>query len=82
MRAYSVYDTKAEHFENPIYIRTDAEAIRAFTEVCNDPSSPMGKNPEDYLLYRVGSWDNEKGNFTPEPGVCVMKAIEARKGSN
>lgn len=83
MRAYSIYDSKAEHFGNPVFIRTDAEARRSFGQVATDPNTEVGRHPEDFLLYRVGTWDAEKGTLTSEPGTCIAKAIEfANKGEN
>lgn len=80
MRMYTIYDTKAEWYDDPRCIRTDGEARRAFEELAKDPNSKITKHPEDFLLYRIGSWDAENGVFTPEPGTCIAKAIEFNKG--
>lgn len=79
MRIYTIYDTKAEHYGNPVFIRTDAEARRMFGQVANDESTEIGRHPEDFLLYRIGSWDAENGKITTEAGTCIAKAIEFRK---
>jgi len=76
MRIYSIYDTKAEQYGNPVFMRTDNEARRSFAQVAADPTTEIGKNPEDFLLYRLGTWDNEGGNIATEPGTCIAKAIE------
>jgi len=76
MRIYAIYDTKAEFYGNPVYIRTDAEARRTFAQVAQDPQTEIGKHPEDFLLFRIGSWDAENGIIHTEPGVCIAKALE------
>lgn len=81
MRVYSIYDTKAEYYSNPVFIRTDAEARRNFEAVANDTAGEIGKHPEDFILYRIGTWDPENGNIKPEAGTCIAKAIEfVKKG--
>jgi len=82
MRVYTIYDTKAEHYGNPVFIRTDAEARRMFSQVANDMQTEIGKHPEDFILYRIGTWDAENGNLNPEAGTCIAKAIEFQKGDN
>jgi len=82
MRMYSVYDTKAEQYGTPVYCRTDAEARRQFGQVVNDENTEFAKHPEDFLLYRVGSFDQESGIVTAEPATCVARAIEFKKENN
>lgn len=76
MRIYTVYDTKAEHYGNPVFVRTDAEARRSFEGVVHDKTTEIGRHPEDFILYRIGTWDAENGRITPEAGTCIAKAIE------
>jgi len=76
MRIFAIYDTKSEFYGNPVFIRTDAEARRSFETVVNDPISEIGKHPEDFILYRIGKWDPERGVIESEPGTCIAKAIE------
>lgn len=79
MRIYSIYDTKAEQFGNPVCIRTDAEARRMFKALATDGETQVGRNPEDFLLYRIGVFDAEKGTVTGEPGVAIAMAIEFKE---
>jgi len=83
MRIYTIYDTKAEHYGNPVFVRTDAEARRGFGQVAVDRQTEIGRHPEDFILYRIGTWDAETGRITPEAGTCIAKAIEFQnEGSN
>jgi len=79
MRLYSIYDTKAESWGNPVSIRTDAEAIRMFKVVANDDQSEIGKHPEDFMLFRVGTFNNETGSVEGLAGTCIAKALELKE---
>lgn len=76
MLYFSVYDSKAECFKNPFPMRTKNEAIRAFSDVSNDQQTEIGKHPEDFTLFYLGSYDELTGKFcnesTPEPlGLAI-----------
>lgn len=66
MFLYSVYDLKAEYYMAPAMLRSDAEAIRMFDDMCGDESHPVGKHPADYVLYRLGAYDQYDGKILPE----------------
>lgn len=63
MKVLTVYDSKAEAYLPPFYMRTTAEAIRAYEATCNDPESNMSRYPGDYTLFEIGEWDDEKGHI-------------------
>lgn len=71
----SVFDTKAAVYSNPFYSVNTAVAARDFAHGCNDPNSALHRNPDDYILYQVASFDDETGLFTPcVPPVFVAAA--------
>lgn len=74
---FAVYDHQVEAFLQPFFMRTAGEAIRAFTDTVNDPSTMFFKHPEDYTLFRIGRFGVSTGCVisckTPEP---VRKAFE------
>jgi len=61
--AYSIYDEKAECFGTPLFYSATGLVARLFKEWCNDPTIPPGKNPEDFKLYEIGTWDNHAAKF-------------------
>lgn len=80
MKVLTVYDSKAEAYLPPFYMRTTAEAIRAFEATCNDTESNMSRYPEDYTLFEIGDWDDDKGNITMyETKKSLGLAIEYKK---
>ena len=74
---YAIFDTCSGVYDGPFKARTDGEALRAFTNIAVDGNHPVGQNPEDFHLSRVGRWDDAKGDVIPEATVNVATALEA-----
>nr|UXQ87985.1 MAG: nonstructural protein [Microvirus sp.] len=60
---YSVYDEKTLAWLNPFNLVNDGEAIRGFSDAVNDPSSMFNKHPNDFHLYKLGTFDDSKGQI-------------------
>lgn len=60
-RVYTVYDSKAQVFMNPIYFRADGEALRAFKSSVNAPGHQFNVNAGDYTLFGIGEYDDDCG---------------------
>ena len=65
LRMYSVYDSKAECFGTPFFMGSRGLAVRAFTDLVNDVKSSINRHPEDYTLFEIGSFDDNKAVFEP-----------------
>lgn len=76
LHAYTIRDTKADTWGIPFFVKNDASAKRAFYNLVNDPQSTVNRNPEDYLLYKVGTWDDEGAIIEPSIPVQIATAIE------
>jgi len=61
LEAFSIFDLKARAFITPFFLQNADVAIRAIGEAVNDPTHAFGKHPEDYVLYRVGGFDDSSG---------------------
>lgn len=77
---YSVYDLKGEVFSQPFFSVNDSVAKRLFGDGCQDVETPVGRHPEDFVLYRVGVWNSDNGAIagTDSP-VPVWTGLEAMK---
>lgn len=53
----AIHDTKAEAYMNPFYMRSEGEAIRAFGDAIDKGDTPLSQHPEDYVLYKLGTFD-------------------------
>lgn len=60
---FSVYDSKAEAFLQPMFFVTRAVAVRAFGAAVRDDVHEFSKFAEDYTLFELGSFDEEAGKF-------------------
>lgn len=75
---FSIYDKKVGAFSAPMMMRSKGEAIRSFTDAVGDAKSEFCRHPEDYLLNKIGEFDDNSGVVTPmlEP---VISALECRR---
>jgi len=77
MKIFTIYDSKAEAYLTPFFLKTNALAIREFETVSNQPESNFCKYPEDYTLFLLGEYSEETAIFTMEKtAVPLGKAIE------
>lgn len=79
---YTVRDMKADAYLRVFQARTDGEAIRMFTESVNDPSSMFNTNPEDFILFNCGIFDDNTGEIEVAGVLSVAKAIDLIKISH
>lgn len=63
MKILTVYDSKAEYFFQPFYAKATNEAIRIFKDMANNPKSAIAHHPEDYSLFEIGEFDEDKGDI-------------------
>jgi len=62
---YSVLDLRSSIFANPFISVNDMTALRDFGNAVNDLGTTLSKNPEDFQLYKIGSFDDVLGVITP-----------------
>ena len=63
---YSIYDTASKLYARPFMLAADGQAVRAVTDIANDAEHEIGRHPHDYILFRIGMFDEEKGELIPE----------------
>lgn len=64
LSVFAVYDSKVQAFASPFFMRAKGEAVRAFQEAVNDPSTSLCKYPEDFSLMELGEYDESTGQFS------------------
>lgn len=74
LEIYSIRDAVAEVFNKPFTQINVASAQRAFTlSLANEPQK------QDYTLYKVGEFDQHKGNIlTYEQPIQIMTGFEIK----
>jgi hypothetical protein len=73
---YAVYDRCSRVYDGPIPQANDDTAIRAFTQMCNNPQSTVAQSPEDFTLFKVGEFDDATGEVV---GLVPEKLISAHE---
>jgi len=61
----ALYDRVTEAFAPIMTVRTRGEAIRSFRQEVQNKESPLHKNPSDYELYVLGTYNDQTGNIEP-----------------
>lgn len=61
LKVFSIRDQKAGVFNTPFFQKSVGEAERNFRELIKDDKSLVSKYPEDFDLYEIGDYDDEKG---------------------
>ena len=79
---YCVLDRCSGVYDGPVPAHNDPVAMRNFTSMAQNPESPIGKNPSDFSLWRVGEWNDGTGELTVETKHCLMHAIDVVTGDN
>lgn len=75
-KAYSIFDSKALTYSPPFFQTTDGSAIRMLSDLANDQGTQIGRHPKDFVLFCVGSYDDQKGAMSPvSPLLHVMDAV-------
>ncbi len=66
LKAYTIFDSATATYARPYFTQSDGAATRSFSDICLDKDHPVGQHPEDYTLYRIGEFDDEKGIMTAD----------------
>lgn len=75
-KIYAIHDITAEIYTTPFYAVNDATAARIFANARSTPGTSIFDNPEDFRLYRIGSYDEQTGNIIPEPFELICRASD------
>lgn len=83
---YSIFDTKANKYGPIISFENDNTAIRSFMEmlISGDKNSMLALYPTDYLLFCVGSFNQDTGLVEPVSAPahiisgfeCIQRAVD------
>lgn len=71
-KIFTVFDCKAEAYLPPFLLHAKGQAIRAFTDMANDPNHVFNKHPEDYTLFELGEFDDGSAIITIHPSPQSM----------
>lgn len=66
LKIFTIYDSKTETFDRPIFAKTTNEMIRDLTSAVNNvnPNNKLHLYPSDLTLFDHGEYDDSTGTFT------------------
>lgn len=70
---YVIRDGVAEAYLAPFFFDNDLMAIRAFASLINTEGHLFGDSPQDFHLYRVGTFDVHDGGFVVDEPIQVIR---------
>lgn len=63
MKIFSVYDSKAQAWHQPIFCPNNAVAMRAFQDAAQQQGGQIAAHAADYTLFQIGDWDEATGKL-------------------
>lgn len=63
LKIFTAYDSKVEAYLQPFFMRSRGDAIRAWTDLANNPEHAFHKHAGDYTLFEIGEYDDLTGQM-------------------
>ncbi len=73
---YSIYDTAAAIYQRPFVAQSDGEVTRSFSDIACDADHEIGKHPEDYTLFTIGTFNDKTGEVIGNAPEKIATALE------
>ena len=73
---YAVYDSASAVYDGPIPGLSDGQMIRKFSDMALNAESEIGKHPEDFTLFRVGSWCDSSAELVDIVTEKLINGVE------
>lgn len=73
---FAIHDRVVESFGSPFTANTEGEAKRMFFAAASDPSTYLAKNPKDFSLYQLGSFNNSGGELVPLSPIVFICGLD------
>ena len=71
----SVFDSAAEVYGPPMLFAAAGAAVRSFSDAINggDKSSAVAQHPDDFVMFKIGTFDDVKGEFLALEHVQIAR---------
>ncbi len=81
---FAVFDAAAEAYLSPMFFDTKGQALRVFSDACNDVEHMFHRHADDYTLFHIGFYDPNKGLLeslaTPDSLGIALQFVERASG--
>jgi len=75
MLVFSVRDSAAEYYQEPVFARTRAEIIRSLQNALGDPKAPFSQHAEHFALFEVGTFDTDTGMLVAHNAPVLVVGV-------
>jgi hypothetical protein len=82
LHVFSVYDKAVGAHLPPFYARSKGEALRSFSDACNDSKHQFYQHGLDYVLVFLGEFNDVGGIFSCGEPVRILSATECKVEDN
>lgn len=85
---FTIYDSKVNHYWDPVVFLNKGEALRTFEEGVNrrnqdgSAASLIGQHPQDFTLFEIGYYDELTGKYLlhdAKIAICTMNELVRRE---
>lgn len=77
---FTVYDEASDAYLQPFFMATQAAAVRAISELANDPNHQFCKHAKDFTLFEIGQFNDANAHIdTYKTSKAIVKCLELRK---
>ena len=76
LKAYTIYDVASGVYMRPFFSQADGQATRGFKDIATDADHEVGKHPEDYTLYRIGTFNDGTGEIEGEQLTKLITGLQ------
>lgn len=81
-KIFSIYDSKANAFLTPFFMASAGLAIRAITDLVEDPNHQFNKHSADYTLFQLGEFDLTDGLLSqPDPNTNLGNLLTFKQST-
>lgn len=63
MKIYAIYDSVSVAYMQPFFCINEQVAMRHFRNLANDSQSNIARNPQDFVLYQIGTFDDQSAEI-------------------
>lgn len=77
VKLYAIFDRASGVYDGPMPSKTDGLVTRGFIDMANNKDHPIGKHPEDYTVFELGTWNDATGEIIPSAPKKVINGAEA-----
>ena len=74
---FAVYDSASGVYDGPFPGKAEGHVIRSFSDQCLNADGPMGAHPEDFTLFKIGTWNDGTAELVDEITVKLINGAEA-----